>query len=895
MAEAEEIQKILNIRVNYQEAVKGIEEYNRKIAEAKKYQDELNERLEAGEVSADEYAEGMATAQNAVKEYNSEIRTLNKEIQNNIKEQESQDGSLKQMRAQLSQMTKAYSEMSREQRDNSDAGKQLTQNIVKLTNDIKKAEEAIGDYRRSVGSYEKAIGATLGTQSQWFQKAEQLATLMQFGLTNALKTTGQAVAGVGKQFLALLANPIVAILAAIAGAFTVLYNALKSNEEGTRALERVMAPLEGLLKVIINAVQSLAQVIIEAVEGMGSLTMWLTKMAERLPGVGNLFGQVNAALEENIALTKAKQALEDAERQTELDNAEAARDVAKLRAEAAELSDPQARAAKLKAALALEGEQLERQLKIARERFSLAEREAAQTANSTADNEKLVKAREEVLKAEESYYSGTLRIRSNIRSADEEIAREAAANAKARAAAAKQAAAEREAAEKDAAAKQLAAARQLEDALISIIQDNYEKQAAQVQAQYDRRIADLQAYLATEKNLTEQAVADINATIVVLYQQRADELARIEREGSAERLNQAIADEQARLQLIIDTTRKGSEEQYNARMALIQQQQDAATAEIENASLTEQQKQERIDLVRQQFEQQRTDLRVEQNNMEMQAAQDAFNARLEQETGNALLQAQTELEQRKAALDALHQMEGESDDAFHARQLKAQEAYNKAKEKLVKAENQITQGRLQVASAVFGGMSDIMSAFGEESKEAAIASKVLALGQIAVSTGLALAQGVQQAQSQPFPGNIAAIATTVGTILANIASAIKTVKSAQFADGGLVDGGAVSGAGTSKSDSIPARLSNGESVMTAEATSMFAPLLSTLNQIGGGVPIMPAQTVYTQPAGEGGEGMDMFKDAMAEALREMPQPVVSVEEINNVNDRVEVIEALALQ
>ena len=63
MAEAEEIQKILNIRVNYQEAVKGIEEYNRKIAEAKKYQDELNERLKAGEVSADEYAEGMATAQ----------------------------------------------------------------------------------------------------------------------------------------------------------------------------------------------------------------------------------------------------------------------------------------------------------------------------------------------------------------------------------------------------------------------------------------------------------------------------------------------------------------------------------------------------------------------------------------------------------------------------------------------------------------------------------------------------------------------------------------------------------------------------------------------------------------------------------------------------------------
>ncbi len=48
-------------------------------------------------------------------------------------------------------------------------------------------------------------------------------------------------------------------------------------------------------------------------------------------------------------------------------------------------------------------------------------------------------------------------------------------------------------------------------------------------------------------------------------------------------------------------------------------------------------------------------------------------------------------------------------------------------------------------------------------------------------------------------------------------------------------GGYVSGAGTGTSDSISARLSNGESVNTAKATSMFAPLLSYLNSLGGGV------------------------------------------------------------
>ena len=42
---------------------------------------------------------------------------------------------------------------------------------------------------------------------------------------------------------------------------------------------------------------------------------------------------------------------------------------------------------------------------------------------------------------------------------------------------------------------------------------------------------------------------------------------------------------------------------------------------------------------------------------------------------------------------------------------------------------------------------------------------------------------------------------------------------------------------TGTSDSIPVRLSNGESVINANATSQFAPLLSALNQSAGGAPI----------------------------------------------------------
>jgi hypothetical protein len=53
----------------------------------------------------------------------------------------------------------------------------------------------------------------------------------------------------------------------------------------------------------------------------------------------------------------------------------------------------------------------------------------------------------------------------------------------------------------------------------------------------------------------------------------------------------------------------------------------------------------------------------------------------------------------------------------------------------------------------------------------------------------------------------------------------------------FASGGYVSGAGTGVSDSIPAMLSNGESVINANSTSMFGGLLNQINQAGGGAPI----------------------------------------------------------
>ena len=238
------------------------------------------------------------------------------------------------------------------------------------------------------------------------------------------------------------------------------------------------------------------------------------------------------------------------------------------------------------------------------------------------------------------------------------------------------------------------------------------------------------------------------------------------------------------------------------------------------------------------------------------------------------------VEQRQAELDMLHQMEEESDEAFHARQLAARKAYKDAVEALAEEEYQTQKAKWEALGGVMQSLSGLIEEFGAESKAAAVAAKALALGEIAVKTGVAIAGGVAQAQSVPFPANLVAIATTVATVLANIASATKMVKSAKFATGGYV-----SGAGSGTSDSIPAQLSNGESVNNARSTAMFAPIYSSLNQMGGGIPIVAAQTA-SQVQGE-----DMLARAFAKGLQALDLRV-GVDEIARVQNRVRVVENL---
>lgn len=382
-------------------------------------------------------------------------------------------------------------------------------------------------------------------------------------------------------------------------------------------------------------------------------------------------------------------------------------------------------------------------------------------------------------------------------------------------------------------------------------------------------------------------------------------------EGEAKAL-QEIADAQEKamtdiLKARIDIAEKGSEDELRAREAYMSREAELRKREIENSKASDEQKAELAKLVETKLHNDllslREDFASKQRELEMRAANEILS---EQQLAiensiNALADGSVEqlkaiVDARKSALEAMRRSESESAEQFRARQIEAQKSYNDSVERLAKAEIEIQSAKYTALAQLSGAISGLLESTIGENKKLASAAKVFALAQIGFSSGEAVAKGIAQAQSVPFPGNLAAMATTITAILSAISSAISTVNGAKFAKGGLVEG-----AGSGTSDSITARVSNGESVMTAKATSMFYDQLSAMNVAGGGRAFPdagPQRRAFAKGGVVGASelkasaNIDMLRQAMADAVASI-QPVVSVREITNVQNKIRTKEMIS--
>lgn len=741
----------------------------------------------------------------------------------------------------------------------------------------------------SIDFFGEAVNKASGSLKSFIPFGDQIAKLLPLigsgasGVKQAFSLAGQGAQMLGKQLMALMANPIVAFLGLLAAAITIVINGIKGSEENMNQWNKIMAPVTRALTGMRNVIEILCGWILNLVEFGGRLLFVLGNIVEwatsSIPIVGDAVHNAMEATREAIDLEEREQKLTKDRRKAIVEEAKMQQEIAKLRNDAADASnkDTEARLAANKKAMDLELQMANERKRMAKEELEIAKEKAAQAGNSAADNEELARLEAAVYQAETEYFKNTKRMQTEQNALEKSIADER----KKRADDAKKQYDERAKAAADAAKKEEAAIRTAEDALLSLVKDSTERRRQQIQTNYAREIEDLRKRLEEEKNLTEKAREAIRQTIEAKERQQADALADLEAQISEE----AIQRKQKETQLMLDAVKAGTDQEYQLKLQQNQLNLEADLAaterEIENIEEREKMK----ELIRAKYAAQEEQLNQERqqaiNERELEAIQNEFEERLMAAQDNSYQQAQIELEQREQELNSLHQMETESNEQFRARELAAIKAFNDAKKKVTQTENQIQQSRLEVAKSVTGGIADAFAALGESNKAFAKMSKILAIAEIAINTGKAIASGIAQSQSVPYPANLAAIASTIAAVLSGITSAVSAVNSAKFARGGKV-----TGAGTGTSDSIPAMLSNGEFVMTAAATKIFEPELRAMNEIGRGVNPQVSQSMSMS-----GASPDLFKDSLTASVSEI-KPVVSVVDINDGQSRVEVIDTL---
>lgn len=256
-----EEQKILDIKVKYEDAIYGIIRYKEKIEQLKTSLEDLKKQEKDGTISRNEYKLQTEAVNATIKEYQYNVRALQKEVQNSIRQEEQQEGSLKSMRAELSNLTKAYSEMSKAERDSA-KGKELQNHINALTDDIKEVEEGIQLYQRSVGNYKNAITEAIFGNSRFGASLQAIVDMAEKsdGLIGQLSTR---IGAFKTTVLGLFTNPYFLAMAGVAGAgmaFKWFYDYNKGLMEATRLTREFTGYTGEALETMRNSISATADV-----------------------------------------------------------------------------------------------------------------------------------------------------------------------------------------------------------------------------------------------------------------------------------------------------------------------------------------------------------------------------------------------------------------------------------------------------------------------------------------------------------------------------------------------------------------------------------------------------------------------------------------------------------
>lgn len=250
---------------------------------------------------------------------------------------------------------------------------------------LKQMDALQGNYQRNVGNYTQKI-ANMGNA---FQATAGAAS----GMINPIK-------GATTAFKTLSATPVIGILGLLANIITKVIASMSKGEAETGKLTQAFAGFQAIGDLVTKGLQALGNAVAWVVDKMGKL-------------IASIAG-ANEQQEKRIALTERELELAASQRETTMRNAEAERDIAELRAKAAdkEMYTASQRLEFTKQAADLENEIAKRSYEDLKTQYEIIKAKNVLATSTTEELKEEADAYAAMVRAETEYYN---RIRTNNR------------------------------------------------------------------------------------------------------------------------------------------------------------------------------------------------------------------------------------------------------------------------------------------------------------------------------------------------------------------------------------------------------------------------------------------------------------------------------------------------
>ena len=835
------IDKIINIQFNYGELVQGWQKATREIEINKKNLAELKQEYKNGEMSASEYNRALLEITSTTKALTAEKKAYEKEIQSNIKIESQEMGSLNQLRASLQKMTAQYNAMSAARREGQE-GRLLAASIKSQQEAINEAEQALGNYRSQVGNYENAVRNALPFGNSFLLQLSESAQ-QAGGMTNMVKGASAAVGSLVKQAAAFIATPLGVTIAAIYASYKWMSfylgevnDRIQENERLTYKQRETLTAAEAWNAAYTNSIDRMAESMVNAQSK--AKTFWtMMKIYLKDTFKYGIAGGLNTlAFGGQAAEVGELKAIYDqiAAKERELNTARrnSYEELAKLETKIAEdrlksndrraYSDKQRRQFALDAIKATETRYAIIK-DIASKELELEELRASTTENSIETNDKSAQMRAGIIRLEAQETNSLRELQERLNETSDKA--------------------------KQSAKTQLDLEKQLSKSILELRQASLEKDLELSRLRFSWERQELENKLKYDKTLTAESREAINQLILNMEERRYKEESEIRQRWSDKEFEEEARNAENRIKM-----------RFNAQNKLQTiRQKEAQLPNYDILHTSDPNKD------------------IEKNAAKMDIAQQQMDA-----AQNKLSEIQSMSEETYTALygGVLEWRNAELD---------AQKAVAEAKQQVndiqlqgIKLQEKETQMSIQSAQQMVGALEELAEAAGADAGVVAM----LAIAESAAAMGAALHKAFSSSATvwDGIAGAVAAI-STITTIITQIksldSSAEEERSKYRYASGGLV-----TGPGTGTSDSIPAMLSNGEAVMTAQAVNDWGAMPSAMNVASGG------NAIQVSNLPQRNDGMKGMERMMERALMNMPAPIVSVVDINKGHKRVKVQNSL---